>query len=164
MNSPIHISVYDKLHSCECDSSYVYYYTNVLKLTFPAQNFSLSLDNLFNNIILHFINNIKFKQPIMSCPILFLFQMLGSLWQFFPLDIRGVNPAQFMNYFWVMYTKSLLLHLVTWCNESYHSHEITWQTMSILHCHSSGSCMTSKSLRHCILTHICIQSKQHCNT
>lgn len=126
--------------------------------------YTLSLDNLFNNIILHFINNIKFKQPLMSRPIQFLFQMLRSLWQFFLLNIRGVNPAQCINYFWVMYIKSPLLHLVTWPNESYHSHEITLQTMSILHCHSSGSRMTSKSLRHCILTHICTQNKQHWNT
>jgi len=126
--------------------------------------YSPSLDNLFNNTILHFINNIKFKQPLMSYPILFLFQMLRSLWQFFLLDIRGVNPAQCMNYFWVMYIKSPLHHLVTWCNESYHSHEITLQAMSILHCHSSGSRITSKSLIQCILTHICIQNKHHCNT
>jgi hypothetical protein len=128
------------------------------------QFYILSLDNLFNNIILHFINNIKFKQPLMSCPILFLSQMLRSLWQFFLLDIRGVNPAQCMNYFWVMYIKSPLPHLVTWCNESYHSHETILQAMSILHCHSSGSHMTSKSLRHCTLTHIRIENKQHCNT
>lgn len=94
---------------------------------------------------------------------LFLFQKLRSVWQLFLPGIRGLNPAQCMNYFRVMYIKSPLPCPVTWYNESYHSHEINC-CKPCQYCTSiPQECVWHQNYWETILTHICTQSKQHCN-